>query len=72
MPVHASPRQAELRITQHLAEIVLQKNLLRTLLHVCQSKGLSSSERALSFAFPLAKSKTRTRSSTELLKQPGP
>ena len=29
-------RQAELRIAQHVAEIVLQKNLLRTLLHVCQ------------------------------------
>ena len=29
-------RQAELRIAHHVAEIVLQKNLLRTLLHVCQ------------------------------------
>ena len=29
-------RQAELRIAQHVAEIVLHKNLLRTLLHVCQ------------------------------------
>ena len=29
-------RQAELRIAQRMAEIVLQKNLLRTLLHVYQ------------------------------------
>ena len=31
-------REAELWIAQHVAEIVLQKNLLRTLLHghVCQ------------------------------------
>ena len=29
-------RQAELWIAQHVAEIVFQKNLLRTLLHVCQ------------------------------------
>ena len=27
-------RQAELRLVQHVAEIVLQKKLLRTLLHV--------------------------------------
>ena len=29
-------RQAEIQIAQHVAEIVLQKNLLRILLHVCQ------------------------------------
>ena len=62
-------REAELWIVQHVAEIVLQKKLLRTLLHVCQRP---LELLALSFAFPLTKSKTRTPSSTEFLKQPGP
>ena len=57
-------RQAELRIVQHVTEIVLQKKLLHTLLHVCQ-RPLELG--ALPFADPLAKSRSRTRSSTELL-----